>query len=218
MGTLLLLVLPAALVASVNPTSTCVEIAVLSWSKKSGAALLGAFSLIFVVVGALLLGLGLNLPDESHSPASAIIDCCLAGLMFVVGLLAVLNRPRRAMQTITRPRTGIGIRAGFVLGLGLGITNPSSLIPYAAALKEIGVRHVGTPGTVLVTLVLLVVLLAPMITPVALAYALPKAAGRVLQPLNRVLTQKGHYIMGGMSLAFSVGLALKGIRGLGPYV
>jgi hypothetical protein len=218
MGALLLLVLPAALIASVNPTAMGVEIAVLSWSKKAALVLVAAFTLVFILVGVLLLGVGLSIPDEQHSPLSGIIDCCLAALMFVLGWLALLNRPRRAMQTISKPREGMSLKAGFVLGLGLGITNPSSLIPYASALKDIGTHHVGLAGTLLAALLVLLILMAPMALPVGLAYAAPQTADRVLQPLNRFLTQHGHTLMGAFSLAFSVYLAVKGIYRIAPFV
>jgi len=218
MDSLILLVLPAALVAAVNPTAMGVEIAVLSWSKKAALMLVAAFTLVFVVVGVLLLGLGLSIPDEQHSPISGIIDCCLAALMFGLGIMALLNRPRRAMQTISKPRSGMSLKAGFVLGLGLGITNPSSLIPYASALKDIGTHHAEAVETALVALLVLLILLAPMVLPVGLAYAAPRTADRVLQPLNRFLTQHGHTIMGALSLGFSVYLGAKGIYRLAPFV
>ena len=106
----ILKVIPAALVAAVNVTALLVLIAVLSWSKRAGIALVVAFGVVFLVFGLLMLGLGLTIPDDSGSPVSGIIDLCLAGLLYVVGdavFLLILMAPMVAPLIVVYafPRT-----------------------------------------------------------------------------------------------------------------
>jgi len=209
MGVEILRILPAALVAAVNVTALLVLIAVLSWSKRAGTALVAGFFIVFVVFGLLVLGVGLRIPDEGTSPVSGYIDFGLAALLYIVGILALLNRPRRAMDALTKQRTGISLRSSFALGLGLGITNPSSLIPYTSALKDLSVRDVGPLGVILGDAVFLVILMAPMLAPVVLAYSFPSTADKLLAPVSAGLVKHGHTIMGATSTGFAVYLTIK---------
>jgi hypothetical protein len=59
----------------------------------------------------------------------------------------------------------------------------------------------------------LAITLAPLIVPVALSYAAPKTADRVLGPLRRVLTEHGQKIVAVVCFVIAVYLAVKGIRG-----
>jgi len=214
----ILKVIPAALVAAVNVTALLVLIAVLSWSKRAGIALVVAFGVVFLVFGLLMLGLGLTIPDESGSPASGIIDLCLAGLLYIVGVAALLNRPRRAMDAITRPRPDIGLRSGLALGAGLGITNPSSLIPYTSALKDLSVAKIGVGGVALGDAVFLLILMAPMVAPLVVVYAFPRTSDKALGRLSAFLVRHGHFLMGAMSTGFAVYLTVKGVVEIRPFV
>lgn len=209
MGVEILKILPAALVAAINATALLVLIALLSWSKRAGVALVGGFFVVFLVFGLLVLGVGLTIPDEGTSPTSGYIDFGLAALLYLVGILALLNRPRRAMTAITKPRPNMSVRSGFALGLGLGITNPSSLIPYTSALKDLSVRDVGAVGVALGDFVFLVILMAPMLAPVVIAYSFPTTSDKLLQPVSDGLVKHGHTIMGATSTGFAVYLTIK---------
>jgi len=211
-------IVPAALVAAVNVTALLVLIAVLSWSKRAGIALVAAFGVVFLIFGLLMLGLGLTIPDESGSPVSGIIDLSLAGLLYIVGVAALLNRPRKAMEAITRPRPDIGLHSGAALGAGLGITNPSSLIPYTSALKDLSVAGIGVGGVALGDAVFLLILMAPMVTPLVVVYAFPRTSDRVLGRLSGFLVRHGHFLMGAMSTGFAVYLTVKGVVLLRPFV
>jgi len=122
------------------------------------------------------------------------------------------------MEAITRPRPDIGLHSGAALGAGLGITNPSSLIPYTSALKDLSVAGIGVGGVALGDAVFLLILMAPMVTPLVVVYAFPRTSDRVLGRLSGFLVRHGHFLMGAMSTGFAVYLTVKGVVLLRPFV
>jgi hypothetical protein len=57
--------------------------------------------------------------------------------------------------------------------------------------------------------VFLVILMAPMLAPVVLAYSFPSTADKLLAPVSAGLVKHGHTIMGATSTGFAVYLTIK---------
>ena len=215
----ILIVAALGVITARNPVHSALFL-VLAFAQSAVLWLLieAEFLAITLVLVYVMLGLGLTIPDESGSPVSGIIDLCLAGLLYIVGVAALLNRPRRAMDAVTRPRPDIGLRGGLALGAGLGITNPSSLIPYTSDLKDLSVAGIGVGGVALGDAVFLLILMAPMVAPLIVVHAFPRTSDRALARLSALLVRHGHFLMGAMSTGFAVYLTVKGVVEIRPFI
>jgi small neutral amino acid transporter SnatA (MarC family) len=212
----LLKILPLAITAAVNPTGMCVLMAVLAKSKKTAFALTVAFSLVFVAFGVAVVGFGLKVSTGQHSTLSPVIDLVAAVLVAILGVRSI-RRQKKATADDGEGSGGrfahLGAPAGFVAGLGLAITDVTSLIPYGVALKDLTLAALSAVDEAIIIAVFLAIALAPMWLPVIVALAFPQAADKVLRPLERMLTRHGDRIMGVVCLVLAAYLAVKGVRG-----
>ena len=221
MGRELAKIVPLALAAAVNPTGLCVLIALLATAKRAAAALTAGFCLVFIALGVVVLGLGVRLSTGHHGTASAVIDLTAAGLVFGLGLRSLLKHRGEPTGEPTgepakdRPqRRRLGLAGGFVAGLGLAVTDVTSLIPYGIALKDLSISDLGVADVAAADALFLVIALMPMALPVALSFAAPGASDRLLTPINRALTRHGKTIVGVVCIGLAAYLLLKGLRGL----
>jgi len=210
-------IVPLALAAAVNPTGLCVLIALLATAKRAAAALTAGFCLVFIALGVVVLGLGVRMSTGHHGTASAVIDLTAAGLVFGLGLRSLLkHRGKAAGEPAKDPpqRRRLGLAGGFVAGLGLAVTDVTSLIPYGIALKDLSRSDLGVADVATADALFLVIALMPMLLPVALSFAAPGASARLLTPVNRALTRHGNTIVGVVCIVLAAYLLLKGLRGL----
>lgn len=156
-----------------------------------------------------------------------------AGILVLVALLATAKRTALFLC--------VGFCAVFVafgavvLAFGLRLelrpSTTSALVDLAAAVlvAYLGVRflrkhpepdaakkkrQLGPADAWAALVVFLVICLTPMVAPVVVAFAAPKASGKVLDPVNRTLTKHGDTIIAVVCFVIAVYLAEKGIRGL----
>jgi hypothetical protein len=212
----LLKMLPLAITAAVNPTGMCVLMAVLARSKKTALALTVAFSLVFVAFGVAVVGFGLKVSTGQHSSLSAVIDLVAAVLVAILGVRSITRRKKATADDGEGARgrfAHLGAPAGFVAGLGLAITDVTSLIPYGVALKDFTLAALSAVDEAILIVVFLAIALAPMWLPVIVALAFPQTADKILQPLERMLTRHGDRIMGVVCLVLAAYLTVKGVRG-----
>jgi threonine/homoserine/homoserine lactone efflux protein len=210
MSDLLTKVIPLALAAAVNPAGILVLVALLATAKRTALLLCVGFCTVFIGFGAVVLAFGLRL--ELHpTTASAIIDLGAAALIAYLGVRSLRKHPKAADAKKKRP---LGPAAGLAAGIGLAVTDFSSVIPYLIALKEIAISSVSAAEAWAALAVFLFICLTPMVAPVVLAFAAPTASAKVLDPLRRVLTKHGNTIIAVVCFVIAVYLAVKGIRGL----
>ena len=212
MSQLLSKVVPLALAAAINPTGILVLMALLATAKRAGLALCVGFCAVFIAFGCVVLGFGLQL-GLKPSLGSAIVDLVAAALIAFLGVRA-LRRGRRSAEEPKKRKHPIGAVEGLAAGAVLAVTDFSSIIPYIDALKEMLVAPVSSPDAWIALAVFLAIMLAPMILPVALLYAAPASAEKVLGPIRRVLQKHGSTIVAVVCFVLAVYLAEKGIRGL----
>lgn len=206
---LLAKILPLAIAAAINPTGILVLVALLATSKRTGLAYCMGFCATFAGFGAVVLALGLRL-ELKPSATSAIIDLVAAVLIAYLGVRALRKKPKPEGEK----RRALGTAAGFAAGIGLAVSDFSSIIPYLVALKELVISGLGSADVWTALIVFLAIMLAPLVVPVALSYAAPKTADRVLDPLRRVLTKHGQKIIAVVCFVIAAYLAVKGVRGL----
>jgi threonine/homoserine/homoserine lactone efflux protein len=213
----ILKILPLAVAAAVNPMGICVLIAVLSSNRKAATGILLGFVAAFVAFGVVVLALGLHVSSSHPGPVSAIIDLVAAAALFALAVRNLLKRHEDAAgdrPEKTRRQRRLGLATGLVTGLVLAATDVSSLIPYGIALKDLSIAQLSGAELALGDVVFLLICLAPMIIPVVLTYTAPRAAERVLDPLNRTLKKHGNTITAVVLIVLAAYLAVKGARAL----
>jgi threonine/homoserine/homoserine lactone efflux protein len=224
MGHELARLIPLALAAAINPTGILVLVALLATAKRAAATLAIGFSLAFIVFGAVVLAFGLRL-SGGHSTASAVVDLVAAALILYLGVRSFAKQRRAGRGAADAEKYGeaagthkkkrrLGAAGGFAAGLALAASDFSSIIPYAVALKDLSISGLGAADVALADAVFLAIMLAPMVVPVALTYAAPATADKLLKPVDRTLTRHGQTIIGVVCVVLAAYLAIKGVCGL----
>jgi len=206
---LLAKIVPLAIAAAINPTGILVLVALLATSKRTGLAYCIGFCATFAGFGAVVLALGLRL-QLKPSATTSIVDLVAALLIAYLGVRALRKEPKPEGEK----RRALGAAGGLAAGVGLAASDFSSVIPYLVALKEMMISGLGSADVWTALVVFLAITLAPLIVPVALSYAAPRTADRVLGPLRRVLTKHGQKIIAVVCFVIAAYLAVKGVRGL----
>jgi hypothetical protein len=210
---LILKILPLALAAAINPTGILVVVALLAKARRTALFLVVGFCTMFVAFGVVVLALGLRL-ELKPSVTSAVIDLVAAALVAVVGVRSLRKkRPADGGDPARKHRT-LGAGGGFAAGLALAASDFSSVIPYLVALKDMAIEGSGSAAAWTALGVFLAICLAPMVAPVALAYAAPNSAEHLLGPVRRALQKHGQTIIAVVCFVIAAYLAVKGVRGL----
>jgi threonine/homoserine/homoserine lactone efflux protein len=214
MSDLVLRILPLAIAAAINPTGVLVLIALLATAKRTALFLSAGFCAVFIAFGVVVLALGLRL-ELKPSTTSAVIDLTAAALIAYLGVRSLRKKKKPAEgEDAAGKHRRLGPAGGFVAGMALAATDFSSIVPYLVALKDMTLSDAGAAASWTALAVFLVICLTPMVAPVALVYAAPQAAERLLGPLRRTLTKHGPAIIAVVCFVIAAYLAIKGVRGL----
>jgi threonine/homoserine/homoserine lactone efflux protein len=210
---LIVRILPLAVAAAINPTGLLVVIALLATAKRNALLLTAGFCALFTGFGVVVLALGLRL-ELKPSLTSAVIDLVAAAAIAYLGVRSLRKRKKPAEDDPAKKHRHLGPAAAFAAGVALAAVDFSSIIPYLDALKDMVVSDAGAAAAWTALAVFLLVCLAPMVAPVALAYAAPGTAGHVLDPLRRSLQKYGQTIVAVVCFVIAAYLAVKGVGGL----
>jgi threonine/homoserine/homoserine lactone efflux protein len=210
---LILKILPLAVAAAINPTGILVVVALLATAKRGALLLTAGFCTAFIAFGVVVLALGLRL-ELRPSTTSAVIDLIAAAVIAYLGARSLQKRKKPQDDDPAGKHRRLGPGATFGAGLALAVIDFSSIIPYLVALKDMVVADAGSLAAWTALVVFLVICLFPMVAPVALTYAAPTTAQRVLDPLRRSLQQHGQTIIAVVCFVIAAYLAVKGVRGL----
>ncbi len=213
MAGLLGIVLPLALAAAISPTTLAVELVTLSrkseairraWAVAAGSALvLAGFAVLALILAKSTGG--------SHSPseAGAIVKLVAAALLLALGVRA-LRAPPRAPKP---ERVGAHpLRGALLLGIGLMLTNFSSIVLFFPAMHEIGISDAGLGAQIVAFVLLYAITLAPAYGPPLLIVMLGPRADPLLQRLNGFFTTHRKGIGAGLCFAFALLLAVAGLK------
>lgn len=210
MNDLLLATIPLALAAALNPTAIAVEAILLSAGKTKGAAFLAGFTVVFLAIGVVGVTIGIATPT-GPSKVSDWIDIAAAVLLALLGFRSWRGSHR---QKVAKAHKVPSTRESFAFGVGLAVTDFSSVIPYLVALKNIGRSPEPNPVHWLMLVLFNLIALAPLYLPVLGAYAAPDTADRLLAKLRDGLAKHGAQVGAVVCWVFAVYLAVKGVRGL----
>jgi hypothetical protein len=219
MERLLTTVLPLALASAISPAALAVSLAMLGAKDyprlKAFAYLVGGavVALAVIVLGLLLAGSTRPWPDAViHERIDAVLGC----LLIAIGALALV------IKSGNRPAGLGGLNSGSVLrqlatcgGIGLlamGL-NVSSLVPFFAAVRDVGRAAVGFEVKGAALTVATALLLAPMILPLAMYLIAPKAAAGILRPISTAATKYGRFLVAAICLVVGAVFVWRG-RGI----
>jgi hypothetical protein len=220
MEQLFIKVLPLALASAVSPASLAVSLVILGGKNqprlKAFAYLLGG-----AVVAVAITILGLVLADGATHVAGphahSIIDAVLGSLLLVLGIVALAIKPGKNgkalsgvdSQSETRQLATCGLMGLLAMGL-----NVSSLVPFLAAVRDVGKAVVSFEVKGVALGVCWTLLLLPMILPLVIYLVAPKAAARILTPISIVATKYGRYLVAAICLILGAVFVWEGVRGL----
>jgi threonine/homoserine/homoserine lactone efflux protein len=215
MASLLGIVLPLAVGASISPTVLALQLLTLS-RQNAPVARAWAIAGGCAVVLALLSGLALALAQstggsKSPSEAGAIVKLVAAAL-----LVAIAVRQLRAPPAAPKPEH-VGahpLRRSFALGVGLMLTNFSSILLFFPAMHEIATSDAGLGAQLVAFALLYAIALLMAFGPPLFVTLLGSRATPVLARLNGILAAHRRGIGAGLCLAFAVFLALAGVKAL----
>jgi threonine/homoserine/homoserine lactone efflux protein len=215
MAGLLGIVIPLALGAAVSPTVLALQLLTLSrksapisraWAIAGGCAVvLGVFSVL-----ALLLA---GSTGGSHSPseAGAIVKLVAAALLVAIGVrqLRAPERPAKPEHSGAHP-----LRHAFVLGVGLMLTNFSSILLFFPAMHEIATSDAGLGAQIVAFVLLYAITLLAAVGPPLFVTLLGDRATPLLERLSGFFTTHRRGIGVGLCFAFAALLAVAGVKAL----
>jgi hypothetical protein len=209
-GHLLGVVLPLAFGAAVSPTVLAVQLVMLSgrqaplaraWAVATGCLLVLA---MFGVIALLVAG-----ATKSHkSDAGAIVKLIAAGLLLVLGVRGLLRPPQppKPHRDSAHP-----VRGAFLLGIGLMLTNFSSILLFFPAMHEIGIATVAFGDKAVAAALLFVIALLPATGPPLVVTLMGSRATPLLERLNRFFTDHRREIAAGLCFLFAALLTAAGV-------
>jgi hypothetical protein len=215
MASLLGIVLPLALAASISPTVLALQLLTLSRKNAPVArawAIAGGCAVVLAVFSGLALALAQSTGgSKSPSEAGAIVKLVAAAL-----LVAIAVRQVRAPPPVPKPEH-VGahpLRRSFALGIGLMLTNFSSIVLFFPAMHEIATSDAGVGAQLLAFALLYVITLLMAYGPPLFVTLLGTRATPELERLNGVFTAHRRGIGAGLCLVFAVFLAVAAIKAL----
>ena len=118
----------------------------------------------------------------------------LGSLLLVLGIIALAIKPAENGKAFSgldsQPETRQLATCGFMGLLAMGL-NVSSLVPFLAAVREVGRAAVSFEVKGVALGVAWTLLLLPMILPLLIYPIAPKAAARILTPISIAATKYG---------------------------
>lgn len=190
---LLALVIPLGLAGAVSPVLLTEQTVLLSTpgGKRSGVAFAaGAIGVLAAFIAALVIfGHSIRLPKTPH--LSAQLDVLIGVL-----LLALAARLKlRTAKVKEKPARGeLSPRGAFSFGCFAMATNFTTLALMVPAAKEVAASQIDDAGRAVAALVLIALAAIPAWLPLALTFAAPATADRVLGGMNNLTAKHGRAI------------------------
>lgn len=218
MSTGLAAALPLALGAAVSPTVLVANLLVLSSPTKPrvrGLAFAVGALAVLVAIGLLALTVWHTAVQRrgAGSTLFAWVDVVFAVLLALVGLRSMLTTPKPRPTHQDRLEHA-PTRNFLILGVGVMLTNVTTLMLYIPAMKDISVASAGDAAKAAVAVLVLLITSLVVWVPLVLDLVAPRTADRVLSRLNRFLARHQRTLGIAVAFAFAGYLAVKGARGL----
>ncbi|EKQ55771.1 MAG: Protein of unknown function (DUF2910) [Methanobacterium sp. Maddingley MBC34] len=223
-STLLLEVIPLALVASISPTTFAVMVFSLSLSKKPKTSGIGFLtgSLIVILVAVLLGFLAVDGASIATGGDNTIfqgwINIVLSGVLIFFSIKTLVKKDNKIgnIENFKNNRSESSeFIASFLLAMGLFSMNFITTVLVVYASSEIAMSSVNWTGKTisLISLVILTLLLVEI--PVLICYIKPLKADEILSRLNKWIQRNGYYLTAGLLFILGMYLLSNGLEKLG---
>jgi hypothetical protein len=223
--TLLLEIVPLALVAAISPTSLALLVILLSLSKRpktSGTGFLLGSSLIILL--AALLGMlaaegAFLLSRADPDPLKAAINLLLGIILFFYGIKILLKKNEwfeegeLELPTNNKSATSEFLSSMF-LAMGLFALNFITTALVFLGGSKIAVAGLGWLGTIISLLVLMAISLSTVALPVLIYFLTPQKADKILSKLNKWIKKNGHYLTAILVIIIGLYFIYNGLIGL----
>jgi Sap-like sulfolipid-1-addressing protein len=214
MAELLAVLAPLVLAAAISPATIGIVILILATTERP-VLRAGAFAVGFAVVLVALSAAGLVLLRgardslDAGSPLFAWIDISMGVALLVITAVS-LTRQGDVGAAEERVRT-VSPAAFLILGMAMMIGNLNTLAVAVPLLHEIAIAEVSSFERGLALALSDLVILLPVVVPIALCAAAPRATERILPPIRRAVDRYGFRV--GVVVFTAIGLYLL-IKGL----
>lgn len=223
-STLLLEVIPLALVASISPTTFAVMVFSLSLSKKPKTSGIGFLtgSLIVILVAVLLGFLAVDGASIATGGDNTIfqgwINIVVSGVLIFFSIKTLVKKDNKIgnIENFKNNRSESSeFIASFLLAMGLFSMNFITTVLVVYASSEIAISSVNWTGKTisLISLVILTLLLVEI--PVLICYIKPLKADEILSRLNKWIQRNGYYLTAGLLFILGMYLLSNGLEKLG---
>ncbi|MGZ4754362.1 MAG: GAP family protein [Acidimicrobiia bacterium] len=218
-GELIAKVLPLAVGAAISPTILVVALLVLgspSHPRSRGVAYAAGAITVLLVLSAISLTLLRRsvVGHKSSDPIYGWIDIGFGVLIALVGLRELLTAPKPRSAPAGGADQERKLGRFYVIGFVMMLSNFSTLVLYVPAMKDVAVASVGVGAKVVVVVMVLAIASVLAWAPVLMDLVAPRAAGRVLNPLDAFMTRHQKEVTVTVCFVFTVVLIAKGARAL----
>jgi hypothetical protein len=214
MAELLAEIAPLVLAAAISPATIGIVILILATTERPvlrATAFAVGFALVLIPasVAGLVLLRGARTSLDEGSPLFAWIDISMGALLLAVTAVS-LFRQGDVGKAEARVR-GANPAAFLLLGIAMMIGNLNTLAVAVPMLHEIAIAEVSSFQRGLALALSDLVILLPVLAPIAAVASAPEAAGRILPPIRRAVDRYGVRV--GIVVFTAIGLYLL-IKGL----
>ena len=231
MGSLLARTIPLGFGAAVSPVLLVFIVLLLSSPcrprLRATAFAAGAAAVLVAIAVIILSAVHHAAPTVKNAGTQgAAIDFALGLLLavFGVGKLIEYLRHRANLAPVPAsdrrggsapPKHARGGTVGAAIeGVALMATNITTLALYVAALKDVAIDRVSVGDRIVTSVILTVLALLPVLLPLGIAVAAPRASDHVLTAVNRFVTRYRDLIMAGFFGGFGLYLVIKALQHL----
>lgn len=195
MDQLLTKIIPLSLGAAVSPTVLGVLLIVLGGKRAIARGLAYTVGVLTVLAG--LTAVGLILTHNAGTDATRVevtrgIDAVLGVLLLIAAIVTILRSRTHSDSgepvVTSDPKHESGLIACFVLGLGLMISNGSTILLYLPAMHAISASGVSGSDKALAVAIAFLITSIPATLPMATRIAVPRASARVFERLHLWVT------------------------------
>ena len=206
-------VIIAGLVASISPVSVMVLLSVMMRKnvRRNSLLFLLGFTLVLIATGVVVIFVFRAGGSGAKSEVDGYIDLALGVLCLAAILLTLRPNKKKA-----EPETAKDLKASqaFLLGAGSLLVNTSTIVCYVSGAHEISAAKLAVYNDILALVLLTATTLLTLLIPIAVYYAFPTKAEKVLGSLNSWLARHSKVIGAAVLLIFGAYLLTKGIRAL----
>ncbi len=221
--TLILEILPIALVASISPTTFAVMVFSLSLSKKPKTSGTGFFVGSFIIMLlAVLLGIlaadGISIAaGGNRSIFNGWINLILGVILILFSIKIFLEKDNK-LKNLEDYKKNRSERSEFIssifLAMGLFAMNFITTVLVVYASSQIAISSVHWTGKTIAFLLLVVITLLLVEIPVLICYLKPQKADAILFKLNDWIQRNGYYLTSGLLLILGLYFISSGLEKL----